>query len=259
MSDLTHWDLAESFTIHQAAALAVGVDPDAFPEEGFDCPVDQRYGPPAYYVVVRLMKSAYESARNLVEAANAFASMPPAPDENPDEDILFLLTFGGSRSLFSALLTKDAERVRKKTQRISDWLLNQPVPPSKEFSPQLLLDTWEQRFSRTELDRWFRENGGGFTPKYQFVKGPVEPLAARVTDKPLSTTERNTLLRIIAVLAVCGYSIDPKSSRIEKISEILRDADGLGVSISDDTLRTKLREAFAIVGGKPKVARASHQ
>ncbi|MCO5118774.1 MAG: hypothetical protein M9951_03965 [Burkholderiaceae bacterium] len=85
-------------------------------------------------------------------------------------------------------------------------------------------------------------------PVGEIAKPAASPSAEGATaEKPLSTTERNTLLRIIAVLAVKGYNINPTAGRIDKLGEIRGDAEKLGLSISDETLRKKLREAFDMI------------
>lgn len=69
------------------------------------------------------------------------------------------------------------------------------------------------------------------------------------TDKPLTTTERNTLLTIIGILAKKGYGFD-LSKPYECAKEIQRDADDMGVKIGDDTIAAKLKEAAKILAGK---------
>lgn len=76
-----------------------------------------------------------------------------------------------------------------------------------------------------------------------------------MVEKSLNANERNTLLRMIAVLAVGGYSFDPSPGvRLDKLSELRQDTEKLGVAISDDTLRAKLKEAFALLPAKPATA-----
>lgn len=73
---------------------------------------------------------------------------------------------------------------------------------------------------------------------------PAEP----TVEKPLTTTERNTLLGIIAVMAVQGYGFDKSvGARLDKLGELLQDCERAGLTLSDDTLREKLRAAFALL------------
>lgn len=68
-------------------------------------------------------------------------------------------------------------------------------------------------------------------------------------DKPLSTTERNTLLTIIGVMAKKGYAAD-LSTPFVCAKEIQRDADGMGIKISDDTIAAKLKQSAIILEEK---------
>ena len=60
--------------------------------------------------------------------------------------------------------------------------------------------------------------------------------------------ERKTFLRLIYGLAVKGYRYDPKAVRSDSVvSEIFKDLQSLGLRVSDDTLRRKLKEAAALI------------
>jgi len=59
----------------------------------------------------------------------------------------------------------------------------------------------------------------------------------------LGTTERNTLLKLVIGLAIRGYGYDPKAGRSTAPTEIASDLEGLGISVSDDTVRKWLKEA----------------
>lgn len=71
------------------------------------------------------------------------------------------------------------------------------------------------------------------------------------TEKILSTTERNTLLTVIGVMAKDGYGYD-LSKPYEAAKEIQNAAEGLGIRISDDTIANKLKEAKNIMNEKLK-------
>jgi len=66
------------------------------------------------------------------------------------------------------------------------------------------------------------------------------------TEKKLSTTERNTLLKIIGVMSKKGYGHD-LGKPYEAATEIQKDAEVLGIKISDDTIANKLMEAKKIM------------
>lgn len=68
-------------------------------------------------------------------------------------------------------------------------------------------------------------------------------------EKPISTTERKTLLTIIGIVVEKGYGRD-LSKPYECATEIQKDADTKGIKISDDTIAAKLKEAAVIVKDK---------
>ena len=95
-----------------------------------------------------------------------------------------------------------------------------------------------QRFARAEVARWL--TACGIQSAYKFISG-------KPTEEPLSTKERNTLLKMVVAMAIKGYSYDPASAKSEAAKEIETDIDALGMSVSDDTIRKYLKEAVATV------------
>lgn len=69
------------------------------------------------------------------------------------------------------------------------------------------------------------------------------------TEKILSTTERNTLLTIIGVMVKKGYGHDLNKA-YKVAGEIEKDAQELGIKISNDTIANKLKEAKKIMEDK---------
>lgn len=76
-------------------------------------------------------------------------------------------------------------------------------------------------------------------------------VATQDDDKPLSSRERDTLLTLIAAMAKEGYKHDPTNKAKSAVSEILADVQKLGLSISDQTIRDKLKDAWGLVPGNP--------
>lgn len=82
----------------------------------------------------------------------------------------------------------------------------------------------------------------------QSLKGELDNV-----DKPLSTTERNTLLKLVIGMAVKGYSFDPAASRSATPKEIADDLAALGIAFTDDTVRKYLKQAAnTVLPGKPR-------
>jgi hypothetical protein len=70
----------------------------------------------------------------------------------------------------------------------------------------------------------------------QFIEAPE-------AEKPLSTSERNSLLKIILGMAMAGYKYDPAASRSSVTKEIETDLTTMGMRVTDDTIRGYLKEA----------------
>ena len=74
----------------------------------------------------------------------------------------------------------------------------------------------------------------------------------QVFEKPISNTERNTLLKLVIGMAVKGYSHDPAASRSTAPKEIADDLAELGINVTDDTVRKYLKEAAnTVLPAKP--------
>ena len=72
-------------------------------------------------------------------------------------------------------------------------------------------------------------------------------------EKPLSTRERETLLKIILGMAIERYGYNPTAGRSPIPKQIADDLATLGISVSDDTVRQKLKDAFDTIGLEPEV------
>ena len=73
------------------------------------------------------------------------------------------------------------------------------------------------------------------------------------TETPLSTTERNTLLKLVIGMAIKGYTYDPAAAKSAKPKEIVDDLAELGITITDDTVRKYLKQAAdAVLPAKPR-------
>lgn len=111
----------------------------------------------------------------------------------------------------------------------------------------------KERESQPKLSRYFPAGG---LPKDSVLVVRTEALRdfeRKVTEtpeqsveKPISTTERNSLLTIIGLMAKDGYGNDlTKPYQLAK--EIQEAAEQLGIKISDDTIADKFKEAKKIL------------
>lgn len=62
-------------------------------------------------------------------------------------------------------------------------------------------------------------------------------------DDPLRPRVRETLLKLIIGMAIVGYKYDPADARSSVPKEISDDLVGLGMSVTDDTVRKYLKQA----------------
>lgn len=92
-----------------------------------------------------------------------------------------------------------------------------------------------------------------------FIKADIEAFEEKFTvtqksellETTLNSRERDTLLKLIIGMAVVGYRYDPKATKSDVISDIKRDLSQLGIPISDDTIRGKLKEAQKLLPPEP--------
>lgn len=70
-------------------------------------------------------------------------------------------------------------------------------------------------------------------------------------DKPLGTRERDTLLKLVIGMATSGYAYNPEDGRSSVPADIASDVEKLGLSMTDDTVRKWLKEAKALLPGRP--------
>ena len=72
-------------------------------------------------------------------------------------------------------------------------------------------------------------------------------------NKPLSTRERETYQKIILGMAIEQYGFNPTAGRSPIPKQIADDLATFGISVSDDTVRQKLKDAFDTIGLEPEV------
>ena len=69
----------------------------------------------------------------------------------------------------------------------------------------------------------------------------------RDAGKTLGTRERETILKIIAAMAVHGYRFNPRNQRNEATTDILKDLAKLGLTLDPKTIRKKLSDACELI------------
>lgn len=84
-----------------------------------------------------------------------------------------------------------------------------------------------------------------------FTKQELERFEGTLQDsgpKEVASRERQTLYKMIIAMAVDAYGFNPKASRSPLPKELEGILDRLGLSVSDDTIRQKLKEASELLG-----------
>jgi hypothetical protein len=66
---------------------------------------------------------------------------------------------------------------------------------------------------------------------------------AESNEKPLSTAERNQLLKMVLGMAIDSYGYDPVAKKNDATKQIVDDLAKLGIGIDPDTVRKYLKEA----------------
>ena len=69
-----------------------------------------------------------------------------------------------------------------------------------------------------------------------------------ILQKEISPQERETLLKLVATMAVKGYRFDPNSKRNDATADIRNDLELIGFSMDDKTILKWLRVAADLVG-----------
>lgn len=85
-------------------------------------------------------------------------------------------------------------------------------------------------------------------PKIQNPPESQKAVISRVEEKGLTTTERNTLFKIILGMAIDSYGYDYKALRSDAPKKIMDDIARHGISVDDDTIRKWLRRAAEVTG-----------
>jgi hypothetical protein len=108
----------------------------------------------------------------------------------------------------------------------------------KTFSdpPEMLAHTKSLNIERLSFDKWVIENFEDESP---------------LPEKPLGTSERNTLYKLIIGMAISGYGYDPKALRSDTSTEIGNDLNKLGIEITPETVLKYLKLATKMVPIKP--------
>lgn len=203
-----HWASAKYWTLDEAAALVVGQAPDSDPLK-FNRITLSDFG----------IKTEKEGqVYNLAKRHRNWSEKNARIDPGDFIDWVKLNGFSCPADLKKALQTQGYRRIDWR-QRYEDF--------------QAKLQKGEERIAQLGKE------------KLELTKR-VETLE-RDTSQALGTRERETILKIIAAMAVHGYRFDPRNQRNEATTDILKDLAKLGLTLDPKTIRKKLSDACELI------------
>jgi hypothetical protein len=117
------------------------------------------------------------------------------------------------------------------------------------------VDALEARPGPMEFMKWSRSIGVEFHPDWwnaaadQQLRNTnrAEVAASSSTVPDLKTRERESLLKIVAGMAMAGYSWDPSAARSDAIKDIADDLERLGIPLDPGTIRKWLRMGAQLI------------
>lgn len=111
-----------------------------------------------------------------------------------------------------------------------DWAKSRGVPHPPELA--VLVTEWGQASDPRDEE-------------VQRLRNEISALKTSLAsaDKPVSTRQRESMLKLILGMAIGGYRYDPAARRNESVSDIAGDLAQCGLPLSVDTVRDYLQEA----------------
>jgi hypothetical protein len=131
--------------------------------------------------------------------------------------------------VYRAVSILEVHRSARPSQWI-EWAKSRGVPHPPELAS--LVAQWNQAVDpRDEEIQQLRKELGDLQAKLS------------ASDKPVSTRQRESMLKLILGMAIGGYRYDPAARRNESVSEIAGDLAECGLPLNVDTVREYLQEA----------------
>lgn len=151
-------------------------------------------------------------------------------DETKKKSLEFYAAYLKKRISNNEIDEKEAERLLDQKKRN---LENQDRYESRFYPGDLPDDC--VLVVRTKALREFEES---------ISEKPMEIPAKDIEESPKAVA---SLLKMVIAMAIKGYSYDPKAKKSSKISEIVNDAEELGLMINADTVRKWLKEGAELL------------
>ncbi|CAM3721117.1 hypothetical protein [Bordetella tumulicola] len=106
-----------------------------------------------------------------------------------------------------------------------------------------LLSTKHASFWRNDIKKWLKEID--WKEARYFASS-----ARKLQESPIGTRERETMLKLIIGMAIKGYDYDPNAKKNEATGQIAASLQGIGLPVSDETIRKYLKEAAELLPRK---------
>jgi hypothetical protein len=109
----------------------------------------------------------------------------------------------------------------------------------------------DERLSVRDVRRYYPSGYWPALSELGFTKQELERFEGTLQDsgpKEVASRERQTLYKLIIAMAMDGYGYKPMASRSPIPKQIEDALDRLGIPVSDDTIRRKLKEAAELLG-----------
>ncbi|WP_417276383.1 hypothetical protein [Castellaniella sp.] len=240
-ASLSHYDLWETFTAHEAACLIAGLDPVHWEAKG------ETYKGPVS-AIKEAMARDYERTYNTAQqgAKRCNEAKQPYPNEVwreegkflPDEDFwvdwMLLLVNPDAFEPPSHTVDSSIDEVVFRGEDIAAWLRSRQYRHACYF--------W------TDEDREREADAARRSPSPRVDQLPQQDGG----DKPLDPRERSTLYKIILTMAMDGYGYAPNDKRSPIPGQVSTATGGLGLLVTDETISRHLRAAAQLLPQKPQ-------
>jgi hypothetical protein len=220
-ADLSHWSKAAYWTLEEAIALSFGKEP--------------RHVNWSMLVQFRNSSAFVEKYRKMRDLALRACAMQQISD--PVYPAFYIAWAKQNGLEFNEGLAKAVEA---NLGALTDWKQNY-----EQLSE--LYETHKAEWEKVAAGwREAAENANRELRNAAEVLKAVRQRDEATTsaDKPLGKRERESLLKIIAAMAIGGYGHDPTAVRSETVRQIVDDLQRQGLNLSDDTVRRFLKEAI---------------
>lgn len=219
MADLDHWSKAAQWSLDEAVALSFGKQPGV-----------------VSWITLEpdLFKSAFASLywrrRDLTLRAKAqgYLTDPVKPGR-----------FLGWAKQYDISYPDELEKlVKARGNDIENWqeTIDQLQAAHKDHLSALERNIESQQSQLAKL-----------TTERDALLAKIEELEATDRSGSVSTKERESLLRLVAAMAVRGYSYDPNVKRNSATTDIAHDLEHLGIPLDPGTIRKWLKQSMDLL------------